>query len=129
MVRIVCLAVVRDHLSVWPTSSHERQAYVTVVQADLSPHQTTVFVDPIGLFPSLRWLKRTRTVRFSGPATPPSRRRFLLAYGAGKDLPSPGNLHVNHAGQPDRLQVLSFQESATDSGGPDGDILLGGQPF
>jgi hypothetical protein len=49
--------------------------------------------------------------------------RFALTCGARERFPSPDNLHINEAGCPDGRDVLSFQESAADSGGPDRDVI------
>src|SRR5262245_13987614 len=42
-----------------------------------------------------------------------------LATGPGEGLPSPGDLHVHEPGPGDRVDELSLQESAADSGRPD----------
>src|SRR6266851_2526215 len=46
-----------------------------------------------------------------------------LPAGAGEGGAPPGDLHGHEARLLDRVEVLSLQESAPDSGGPDGDVL------
>ena len=47
----------------------------------------------------------------------------LLTAGAGERRAAPGDLQVDEAGGPDEGDVLSFQESAPNSGRPDGDVF------
>ena len=46
-----------------------------------------------------------------------------LTRGTLEGLPSPAHLNVAETSLLDRRQVLSFQESAPDSGGPDRDVF------
>ena len=52
---------------------------------------------------------------------------LALAAGARERLAPPHDLDVHESRPLNPLEVLSFQESAADSGGPDGDVLASGR--
>ena len=71
-----------------------------------------------------------RTLRwFSGTDIGPQSLKGVgvsLPFGTGEDVGARYQLHVHETGLLDSIQVLSFQESSTDSSSPEVYICLGG---